>query len=53
LLTKKAQEVNNLEYYVVVDAGRTEIPEGSLTVLGLFGAVEQVDKVTKELPLLA
>lgn len=39
-------------YYLVQDAGYTQIPAGSRTVLGIFGTVEQVDSVTGGLKLL-
>ncbi|ULT89967.1 hypothetical protein L5515_008240 [Caenorhabditis briggsae] len=39
-------------YYLVQDAGYTQIPPGSRTVLGIFGTVEQVDSVTGGLKLL-
>lgn len=39
-------------YYLVQDAGYTQIPAGSRTVLGVFGTVEQVDAVTGGLKLL-
>ncbi|EFP10987.1 hypothetical protein CRE_31042 [Caenorhabditis remanei] len=39
-------------YYLVQDAGFTQIPAGSRTVLGIFGTVEQVDSVTGGLKLL-
>ncbi|EGT47008.1 hypothetical protein CAEBREN_03525 [Caenorhabditis brenneri] len=39
-------------YYLVMDAGYTQIPAGSRTVLGIFGTVEQVDSVTGGLKLL-
>ncbi|XGW03803.1 hypothetical protein V3C99_015170 [Haemonchus contortus] len=38
--------------YLVQDAGYTQIPPGSRTVLGIFGTVEQVDAVTGGLKLL-
>ncbi|KAK6753415.1 hypothetical protein RB195_012792 [Necator americanus] len=38
--------------YLVQDAGYTQIPPGSRTVLGIFGTVEQVDAVTGSLKLL-
>ncbi|CAI2355477.1 unnamed protein product [Caenorhabditis sp. 36 PRJEB53466] len=39
-------------YYLVQDAGFTQIPAGSRTVLGIFGTVEEVDSVTGGLKLL-
>ncbi|XP_014271597.1 probable peptidyl-tRNA hydrolase 2 [Halyomorpha halys] len=42
----------NIPHYAVRDAGLTEIPANSFTVLGLFGLEEEVDKVTKKLRLL-
>lgn len=38
--------------YVVADAGRTQIPAGSRTVLGIFGPSDIVDTVTGQLKLL-
>lgn len=38
--------------YLVQDAGYTQIPPGSRTVLGVFGTVDQVDAVTGRLKLL-
>lgn len=38
--------------YLVQDAGYTQIPPGSRTVLGVFGTVEQVDAITGHLKLL-
>jgi len=38
--------------YLVQDAGHTQIPAGSRTILGLFGPVEEVDKITGTLKLL-
>lgn len=38
--------------YLVHDAGRTQIAAGSTTVLGMFGSVEEVDKVTGSLKLM-
>ncbi|KAI6239231.1 hypothetical protein M3Y99_00597500 [Aphelenchoides fujianensis] len=38
--------------YLVQDAGFTQIPSGSKTILGLFGPVELVDQVTGSLKLL-
>lgn len=38
--------------YLVADAGYTQIPAGSRTVLAVFGPVEQVDAITGGLKLL-
>jgi len=38
--------------YLVHDAGRTEVPSDSLTVLALFGREEQVNAITGNLSLL-
>ncbi|VDN55989.1 unnamed protein product, partial [Dracunculus medinensis] len=38
--------------YVVSDAGRTQIPAGSRTVLAIFGPSDLVDSVTGQLKLL-
>lgn len=51
-LTAKAVEYR-LPNFLVCDAGRTEIPAGSLTALGIGpadGAL--IDKITRSLPLL-
>lgn len=50
-LEKKATELN-LPTYLVQDAGRTQIPEGSTTVLGIMGRLDIVDQVTGGLRLL-
>ncbi|EDO33770.1 predicted protein [Nematostella vectensis] len=41
-----------LPFYLVQDAGRTQIASGSVTVLGIFGATEEVNKITGKLRLL-
>ena len=42
-----------LPYYLVRDAGHTQIPSGSLTVVAVGpGATDQVDTVTGSLSLL-
>jgi len=53
-LTKLADDAKNagLPFYAVYDAGRTQIPSGSHTVLAIFGLSDQVDKVTRHLKLL-
>ena len=38
--------------YLVQDAGYTQIPPGSRTVLGLFGPVELIDQITGSLKLM-
>ncbi|XP_050294157.1 probable peptidyl-tRNA hydrolase 2 [Anthonomus grandis grandis] len=38
--------------YIVRDAGHTQIPSGSITVLSLFGPEEDVNKISGELSLL-
>lgn len=50
-LEKKATELS-LPTYLVHDAGRTQIPEGSTTVLGIMGRLDIVDQVTGGLRLL-
>lgn len=47
-----AQSNEGLHVNTTVDAGLTQIPAGSITVLGLFGQEQVIDKVTGELPLL-
>ena len=36
-------QIENLPYYLVVDQGRTQIPEGSVTVLGVLGPEDYID----------
>uniref|UniRef100_A0AC34FTG0 Aminoacyl-tRNA hydrolase n=1 Tax=Panagrolaimus sp. ES5 TaxID=591445 RepID=A0AC34FTG0_9BILA len=50
-LYKKAKKLQ-LYAYLVQDAGYTQIPAGSKTVLAVFGPVEDVDQVTGDLKLL-
>uniref|UniRef100_A0AC35TKK2 Aminoacyl-tRNA hydrolase n=1 Tax=Rhabditophanes sp. KR3021 TaxID=114890 RepID=A0AC35TKK2_9BILA len=50
-LFKEAKD-NDCWAYIVQDAGYTQIPPGSRTVVGIFGDVESVDKVTGQLKLL-
>ncbi|KAM3717107.1 putative peptidyl-tRNA hydrolase [Dirofilaria immitis] len=50
-LFKQAKD-SGLFAYIVSDAGRTQIPVGSRTVLGIFGPTHLVDIVTGELKLL-
>ncbi|XP_003746342.1 probable peptidyl-tRNA hydrolase 2 [Galendromus occidentalis] len=50
-LEKNAQQLE-LPCYLVEDAGRTQIPAGSLTVLSIIGKVEDVNKITGDLKLL-
>ncbi|VDD87277.1 unnamed protein product [Enterobius vermicularis] len=48
----KESRDKGLFVYVVSDAGRTQIPAGSRTVLGIFGPSETVDSVSGKLKLL-
>ena len=51
-LQKKAHH-NNLIACMVQDAGLTEIPEGTVTCLGIGpGPNDQIDRITGQLPLL-
>ncbi|VDM99071.1 unnamed protein product [Thelazia callipaeda] len=50
-LFKQAKDIG-LFAYIVSDAGLTQVPVGSRTVLGIFGPSETVDMVTGELKLL-
>uniref|UniRef100_A0A1E1X6T8 peptidyl-tRNA hydrolase n=1 Tax=Amblyomma aureolatum TaxID=187763 RepID=A0A1E1X6T8_9ACAR len=50
-LEKKAVELN-LATYLVQDAGRTQVPAGSMTVLAIMGRMDLVDQVTGGLRLL-
>ena len=45
-------EQHEVAVFVVQDAGRTEVAAGSVTVLGVFGVVSEVDRVTGGLQLL-
>ena len=52
LLQKKAESLG-IATNLVIDAGHTEIPEGTETVLGIGPAPENIiDQVTGNLPLL-
>jgi len=37
---------------MVQDAGRTQVDPGSYTVLGIFGPMKTIDRVTRDLKLL-
>ncbi|KAK8776085.1 hypothetical protein V5799_030570, partial [Amblyomma americanum] len=50
-LEKKAAELG-LSSYLVQDAGRTQVPAGSTTVLAIMGRMDLVDQVTGGLRLL-
>lgn len=50
-LYQKAQ-AENVPAYLVRDAGHTQIPSGSITVLSLFGIEENVNKISGGLSLL-
>jgi len=51
-LKKKAEELD-IFAYIVEDAGHTEIPSGTKTVLGIGPAPDNIiDQVTRNLPLL-
>lgn len=50
-LQKKAEEMS-IPAYLVHDAGHTQIPADSMTVLSLFAEEERVDSITGELKLL-
>jgi len=42
----------DLSFYLVVDAGRTQVRPSSVTVLGIFGNAEEVNRITGHLSLL-
>ena len=44
--------LQGLVAYIVADAGHTQIPAGSRTVLGIFGPSDVIDTVTGQLKLL-
>ena len=50
-LQRRADELN-LPNFLVQDAGRTQIPAGSFTVLSIFGRIATVNQVTGSLRLL-
>ncbi|KZX16925.1 peptidyl-tRNA hydrolase [Methanobrevibacter cuticularis] len=50
---KEIAKKNNIPNYLVKDAGRTEIPRGTFTCLGLGPDEDEIiDKVTNDLKLL-
>lgn len=49
---RRKSEAASLPCYMVSDAGRTQIPAGSTTVLAVFGRVSEVDEITGKLKLL-
>ncbi len=50
---KAIADANNIVNSVITDAGRTEIPSGSVTCIGLGPNAESVlDKITGDLPML-
>ncbi|CAK5023475.1 unnamed protein product [Meloidogyne enterolobii] len=50
-LNRKAKDAGDVFVYLVRDAGHTQIPAGSKTVLGVFGTIEAVDRITGGLKL--
>ena len=51
-LERKALAQSNILSVIIKDAGRTQIEPGSMTCLGLFGKINDIDKITGELSLL-
>lgn len=50
---KKQAIINKLSYYLVVDAGRTQVPTSTTTVLALGPDEDEIlDKITGDLKLL-
>lgn len=50
-IEKQAMSMD-LATYLIQDAGRTEVPPDSVTVLAIFGREEAVSSITGKLPLL-
>jgi PTH2 family peptidyl-tRNA hydrolase len=51
---KKIAKKNNLSNYMVKDAGRTELPTGTITCLAIGPDEDKIiDKVTQDLKLLS
>jgi peptidyl-tRNA hydrolase, PTH2 family len=51
---KEIAKKNNISNYMVKDAGRTEIPTGTMTCLGIGPDTDEIiDKVTQDLKLLS
>lgn len=50
---KKQAIINKVSYYIVVDAGRTQVPTSTTTVLALGPDEDEIlDKITGDLKLL-
>ena len=50
---KKEADKNNVSNYLVVDAGRTQLPTSTTTVLGIGPDEDEImDKITGDLKLL-
>ena len=51
-LERRALTNKSIVRAIIHDAGRTEIPSGSITCLGLFGTNNQLDPITGHLKLM-
>lgn len=51
-LNRRATQDQSIARSLIYDAGRTEIPSGSITCLGLFGTKNQLDPITGHLKLM-
>ena len=54
IIEKIKATIENLFCHLVTDAGHTEIPPGTETVVGIGpGPRKEIDKITGDLPLLS
>lgn len=48
----KQAQTDGLAFNQVIDAGHTEVPEGTTTCGSIYGKDDKVNKITGQLPLL-